>query len=928
MLDNKPSNIILTKGASSSRSASFFEEIFTISTHEIYYLTTLGQESYHEEGNKSSCIVFLERKCYLPTHNKQQLTHSWFLDVNSELIIHSEINLSVTNIYDLLQPTMSSATVTFIKTDSNNNKHVLCINGSICQSLTLSNVNATGLYMGAVMCKSARQTYVTTNKHGIKPHRSASKKLTADPVSPILMPLKAHRFFQMPALTKEQSKFMNTIRKDPTKEIKCSASIQDPDLVNRLVLQRTRLAQIGNEQALPSISVTHDNDEIWIKNLRSNKNGVLWRNQGPFLEEYDQVQAQQYFNTYLTRRDEYRDRVFRSFGEVNPNPVYWKSANVSLASDILKNVKSQSFRAFATRLVYDWHTTGRNLRKREPSNVSVSKCSLCDHSSEDQQHIIWHCQHPQMVACRNHHINKITKDSKNTTQSKCKSVSWMNKIQSIISNVNNWELLVGRVHSHHHGELTSIPKECKPMLVTQLTKYFNMTICLYSVRKICIAQDLHETGTSKAQSIDFERQRILTGEQLLGIASTDFITEQGVRVSRTTDTKEEEVQKSSKRMALSTFNSSLLRSEQKVADDKEQIIQNKLDKQYILKIRPDDLLAWTTKYESPIAIGSIDDTSTSANQRLSGLDVHWCNQKDHIDKSLEEISSMFPSFSLFSDKKLINNNIVTVSEPIEALKDTISKVANVKSHSPTHISKSSSQSKLTSINKVNASKKPKLKGSQMITQFFRKTNIKGCSGCEVNEQEVNLDPIFSQLDTVVSNNEVGEGYEDSKAEVIKTNNDVYINTVDRHSKVVSSSHMELSSSGSKPKKRQCIVKELVGVYNNDADIFNSDSAYSINDHGDNVDTESTQSSSTQSGRKRTQEYVSEVPLSGQTDAMKERQLDTKYHKDSQESNNYNKSVVEESSKRQAELQITSHISKARAIEGCSPGVPGGRTGQG
>lgn len=37
---------------------------------------------------------------------------------------------------------------------------------------------------------------------------------------------------------------------------------------------------------------------------------------------------------------------------------------------------------------------------------------------------------------------------------------------------------------------------------------------------------------------------------------------------------------------------------------------------------------------------------------------------------------------------------------------------------------------------------------------------------------------------------------------------------------------------------------------------------------------------------------------------------------------------EEHHKRCSVLQITSYFAKARAIEGCSPGVPGGRTGQG
>ena len=122
-LFNTPNKIL---GAGSSIIISS-ESFFMDSYNYTYYFTILDKETYHPHGNDSKCISFLEREVETLDQINPSLIHPWFQEVESEIIIHSELSSTRTSIFNLLDNPADGSTITLIKTDKNNNKHLLII---------------------------------------------------------------------------------------------------------------------------------------------------------------------------------------------------------------------------------------------------------------------------------------------------------------------------------------------------------------------------------------------------------------------------------------------------------------------------------------------------------------------------------------------------------------------------------------------------------------------------------------------------------------------------------------------------------------------------------------------------------------------------------------------------------------------------------
>ena len=96
----------------------------------------------------------------------------------------------------------------------------------------------------------------------------------------------------------------------------------------------------------------------------------------------------------------------------------------------------------------------RNLLKRDPTNVVVAICTLCN--MEDQQHITWSCTQHNMQEFRQHHLEHIQSEldqdliASNTTTTR-------SKINTMLADHTNWEQLLGRVHSHSRPLIESLP---------------------------------------------------------------------------------------------------------------------------------------------------------------------------------------------------------------------------------------------------------------------------------------------------------------------------------------------------------------------------------------------------------------------------------------------------------------------------------------
>jgi hypothetical protein len=109
---------------------------------------------------------------------------------------------------------------------------------------------------------------------------------------------------------------------------------------------------------------------------------------------------------YLFTRDEIRAGMDPRVKVREQEDDYWTTSRTTLAAQATAKIKSHSLRAFTTRLVYDKHLTGR-AKARNSKDITEATCRLCGAEMEDQEHVILHCCHPQMVAVREHHNQHI-----------------------------------------------------------------------------------------------------------------------------------------------------------------------------------------------------------------------------------------------------------------------------------------------------------------------------------------------------------------------------------------------------------------------------------------------------------------------------------------------------------------------------------------
>ena len=245
-------------------------------------------------------------------------------------------------------------------------------------------------------------------------------------------------------------------------------------MMNRTFLSDvTDMNPIHFKRRHPESKVTEVSDTELLHPLYHNSNGALcFLDSGLlFLDDYAQHVRQTLYKKYLQQRDIYRQQVYNNQYRINPNPTYWSNSSTRMAGDIFAHIPKGSTRAFVTRMSWDWHLTGLNSCKGSNS-LEMATCSLCGAPVEDQAHIIWGCENIHMKAARDFHLKEI--DKQRILSSKVKRNPLEDNIHNLIRNPLNYELILGRIHTHHHRGLMNLDTKSETNTNTNISRFFRI----------------------------------------------------------------------------------------------------------------------------------------------------------------------------------------------------------------------------------------------------------------------------------------------------------------------------------------------------------------------------------------------------------------------------------------------------------------------
>jgi hypothetical protein len=266
-----------------------------------------------------------------------------------------------------------------------------------------------------------------------------------------------------------------------------------------------------------------------------------------------------------------------------------------LAGKLFANIPKGSARAFVTRMVYDWHWTGLNQCKSSDS-MECATCKLCGKGIEDQKHIACFCEEPNMRATRETHKKFIASQLELTVKSNSQGVR--TRIHKVLTNPNNYELLFGRVHTHHLQQLDDIPSP-KPgsetialtLILQQLKLYAAMMIDLYRVRQLLL-----DSVPLAPIHIDHQRNLFLSQELMMGTASHHFLHSTGKKVTSAIDHETTTIQISSKRQIIDASNSLLVKKIRANESRQEAELEKQNNKKLCQKISMSEHTEWNIKH--------------------------------------------------------------------------------------------------------------------------------------------------------------------------------------------------------------------------------------------------------------------------------------------------------------------------------------------
>ena len=636
-----PRTVFLHSGTAAMRGASATSTLhlptfFTPSSDVTFFLVHLSREHYLEEGNRATCLSFKQRNPYIPRRSLPVQNHPWFQQVHSGLETMSFQQHHHSLLDHIFNTTSTTTTTVLSKTCDEptlSRQHALVISHAATGPMSLSAAHVFGLFVGASQTINPRQTFITHNRSAHKHHRTARLKPTALPWTPLLVPAKSPRMFPATTTSTEQRTALAQIQKHPQSPVSIAAQYTDTSFETHCFLLRANsLTQDQLRPLYPTATITYATDKDFLTTLLRSEGGAVCSldSHYPNLQDYADLHLLRKSRLYFTRRDQHRGVFLNTIQQHNEYPNYWESASLTLAAAAVKRIAKGATNNFVTRILLDWHLTGRNKLKCEPNpldNTDVGVCRLCSGDWEDQQHILCHCSHPQMVAIRQHHLHNI-----NTLLALLPPSSFSTRViqQYHTSAIlpTHYELLLGRIHPHSRPIINQLPvaksdnqaKAAYSALVKHIGMYISMAITLYQTRQTLVTLlDLTPDTGPMIANFDPNKIRIQANEMLLGIDPHHTVRLDGLPVRKAIADNIPTVV--SKTRHFNSTDTLSVRKEQAFRDRRTEVLNSRARKlaarAAYRRITPTDHAEWNGKYRTIDSIFQRIPSTLSPIQSLS-----------------------------------------------------------------------------------------------------------------------------------------------------------------------------------------------------------------------------------------------------------------------------------------------------------------------
>ena len=680
-----PRTVFLPYGTAAMRGAGTTHMLhlptyFSPSTDTSFFLVHLSREHYLKDGNRATCLSFRQRTPYIPRRRLTVQPHPWFCQVNSSL---ESISFQRQNhsLLDLLFNTPLYSTTTIIsKTCEDHDRsgqHALVISHDATRTMSLSEAHVFGLFVGASQTTHPRQTFISHNLVAHKHHRTARSKPTALPWTPLLVPTRSIRMFPTPSPSAEQRTALAQLSKTPQCPTSIAAQHSDTSFDTRCFLLRAHcLSQEQLRTVHPAATITSATDMDFLTPLLKVDGGAVCSldSSCPFLQDYADLHLQRKSRLYYTQRDQHRNDFIATLQQPATYPAYWASASMTLAAAAVKRVAKGATYNLVTRILLDWHLTGRNKLKCDSTpldNPETGACRLCSGSCEDQQHILCHCSHSQMVAIRQHHLNNIT-----ILINLLPPSSFHTKIITHYHNAAiqpaHYELLLGRIHPHSRHVINQLPvaksdaqaKAAYSALVKHIGMYLSMAITLYQTRQTLLSQlDATPDAVPHIDNFDPVRMRTQANEMMLGIDPHHVVRIDGSTIHNAIeDTVPTVVSKSRQFNSTNTLS---VRKEQAFVAHRTEVINNRARKLAARaaynRITTTDHAEWNGRYKTIDSIyqrvpSTLSPSDPPLNTTLHHVTFHTTPVL-HGRTSPASSTTRLPLVSHSSDKRPTQRNV-------------------------------------------------------------------------------------------------------------------------------------------------------------------------------------------------------------------------------------------------------------------------------
>ena len=541
------------------------------------YLLNLQRERYMEDGSNETTVLLKRlRQPSLITVNTDLMPRNNRYDYRSwinhlqPVAFYTAVNTTTTgDICDeLLGECSRRNSIVVVAQTKYDDYHALVIESTTNNTTTDLAIIAQAV--AATLTNSNTQPILTISKKAVKLSTNIKYKTTANRINPLVTLFNSNRLLvvEKEVINRNKAEVKGMLKATQAAKNKSSEFvINNPNgTVNKAQL-------IG---VLNAIGDTH--------------HGMICNNDGSlFIGDTSDVYKSKKADMYLHARDDYRNSRLIQNGSIQTPERYWQQTSTNIASQIFNLVKDSMKRAMICRIHWDKHCHGRNKAKTN-SNTSTGTCELCHQGIEDQQHILWECQHERMKAVREVSICYIEQTLIDTTSNKSTLSTLISEYNNIMMNKDNYSMLLGRIHQHQRKLLKlvlsveALPETKRIANAQLLIKYHRQTLAPFVIAMYCERQYIIDIMNVKKMKDSLlktpywkytmkytkdknpERRLLEARECLRGMEQTNVLHEDGSLVKKNNINNSSSTTHGYKRLKIDSSNSIVLKEAE---EDKE-----------------------------------------------------------------------------------------------------------------------------------------------------------------------------------------------------------------------------------------------------------------------------------------------------------------------------------------------------------------------